>query len=343
MKTPDQAKQTISTKEFLNQKELYQQVLFPAGEREIVNVTIETVRDLIDPSFSETIFHGCYKYRDYPVPHYSTMDPRQYPRGYCHIICGRVYEILKEQPIIQSFQAKWWLFEHDYMIYRDRDNSDTMWFVNIIRIGHKILDPDMREFYPDKSHPSLQDQDGGTYHSINYTNFVDTAEKYWGSKIYSSIEILWPWLAQFFPFVDIDPSGMLAWFPIAHLNLMRASIKDQGKEIQEFLQSDCSGVSIPSSQIIEKFQEVFAFIQAHNGDDSGKINQEFLKLFQKFIDKRWDVVGKYSLQDVLKNGWDNQTMTPEDMDRFFHYLLAYVHDQFFPIIIKTYNKLLKYK
>ena len=124
---------------------------------------------------------------------------------------------------------------------------------------------------------------------------------------------------------------------------MRTSIKDQGKEIQEFLQSDCSGVSIPSSQIVEKFQEVFAFIQAHNGDDSGKINQEFLKLFQKFIDKRLDVVGKYNLQDVLKNGWDNQTMTPEDMDRFFHYLLAYVHDQFFPIIIKTYNKLLKYK
>ena len=243
-----------------DQRTLYEDILFPKGEKELVQTTIEVIHTLIDPSFSEDIFHGCYEYQDSPLPQYSTMDPRQYPRGYCHIICGRVYTILKEHPIIREFQAKWWLFEHDYVVYQDRESPDIVWFTNVIRIGHKILDPDMREFHSDRPHPSLQDQNDSAYHPISYANFVDTAEKYWGSQLYSSIEILWPRLAQFFPFVDIDPSGMLAWFPIIHSDRIKESILDEWKEIQEFFQSDNSGVRIPDNQMVERFQEVFRCI-----------------------------------------------------------------------------------
>lgn len=81
----------------------------------------------------------------------------------------------------------------------------------------------------------------------------------------------------------------------------------------------------------------------HNGECIGheEIDQDFLRLFQKFIDRRLEVVGEYNLQDVLKNGWGNQTMTPTERDKFLDYLLLYVHDEFFPIIIKTYNQLLE--
>lgn len=165
---------------------------------------------------------------------YGIKDIRRYPAGHCLEIQKKVFSLLWEEklPYIQEFVRSGGKIQKSWML---ADDGSQKSFANVIKIADRIIDPTADEFEAVSLRLSRENEK--RYRNLTIAGHAETAEEYWGAKVFRTDYLFNAQVTPYFPIGWIDAKEHIH-FLWGGEDAMKRLIQDGASESIDWLTSD---------------------------------------------------------------------------------------------------------